>query len=296
MSAIPYHPLHDDLYRPGVGPTLFEPGMRPSVPLLCAECARLAYKAFDRDPAAAQELAEALARVGCGALERFSKGDSQAFLAATAAGVVVVAFRGTEPGTGDVLTDIEALLVPWPAGGHVHDGFARAFRLLWPDIEPRLVALAAPVLFTGHSLGAALATLAASAWAARTPTRLVTFGSPRVGDAAFVASCTVECQRYVDCCDAVTRLPPAGLAVGGIDIGFRHIGEDRPLFIDRDRTLRTDVSAAEIDRDRLAAREEYLLTWALRPGTVAIRDLAEHAPLNYVQPLLARDGAPSNAG
>ena len=42
MSAIPYHPLHDDLYRPGVGPTLFEPGMRPSVPLLCAECARLA--------------------------------------------------------------------------------------------------------------------------------------------------------------------------------------------------------------------------------------------------------------
>ena len=128
------------------------------------------------------------------------------------------------------------------------------------------------LVFTGHSLGAAVATLATSLWPRAS---LFTFGSPRVGDADFAAtlgSCHVE--RFVDCCDLVCRVPPEAL-------GYAHVGARR--YIDRHGQLRTEASEDEIRRDRRTATWEYLLRYA--PAfwrNVLTRRLSDHSPINYV--------------
>jgi hypothetical protein len=132
------------------------------------------------------------------------------------------------------------------------------------------------LLFTGHSLGAALATLLASV---KAPSALYTIGSPRVGDDDFVASLRgVKSFRCVDCCDIVTQLPPAIL-------GYAHLGNAD--YIDRNRKMNQNPSDDFVEADRLRARENYLLKYAWKSGNVSVRDLADHAPVNYVTAIAA---------
>jgi hypothetical protein len=77
----------------------------------------------------------------------------------------------------------------------------------------------------------------------------------------------------VDCSDLVTRIPPATL-------GYAHTGVLH--YIDREGRHRAGIDDAAIDADWRRAEIEYLATHAFRKGTVAIRDLADHAPINYV--------------
>jgi len=184
----------------------------------------------------------------------------------------VLAFRGTEgDDPTDLATDVTALLTQWENGGRVHKGFAQALLDTWPTIQPLLESVEQTLLCTGHSLGAALATLAASK---HRPTRLYTFGSPRVGDREFTGSIKCSAARYVDCCDIVTHLPPETR-------WYEHAG---PMaYIDRRGALRPGASATDVESDRAAARREYLLTMAWIDGNVAVRDLADHAPINYVR-------------
>ena len=127
------------------------------------------------------------------------------------------------------------------------------------------------VLLTGHSLGAALATLTAS----RMPlSHLYTFGSCRVGDASFAeAMRTISHTRFVDCCDLVTRVPPE-------EFGYVHVGSLR--YIDRNGQLLESPSEEAIKADRLKAAAWYLVRHSFLLGTVFTRDLADHAPINYV--------------
>lgn len=176
------------------------------------------------------------------------------------------------------MTDLEALLVPWTPGGRAHAGFKEGFDLLWPDLERWLDGHPGRWLFTGHSLGAALATLAASR---KRPARLVTFGSPRVGDPTFVETLSeVEVARYVDCCDIVTHLPPPALPSG-----YAHVNEANPLYIDHLGEVQPGATESGISDDRRAGRREYIAKHAWKRGTVAVRDLADHAPINYVYAL-----------
>jgi triacylglycerol lipase len=135
---------------------------------------------------------------------------------------VLVAFRGTEPDEwSDVLTDVKIKLVPWTVG-QVHRGFKEALDAIWPTLDAALAALPGrTVWFTGHSLGAALATLAADRFAS---TRGVcTFGCPRVGDptfaAAFDAKFAGRSLRYVNNNDVVTHVPPP--------FGYEHVDARR---------------------------------------------------------------------
>jgi len=281
MSAIDYDASRDALYRPALRATVFAAHAPVGDDALCAEACRLAYLAFENDAAQRRRLIDALARARLGNWAGFHarQTGSEAFAALADDGAAYVVFRGTVPGDfKDLGTDLNARPVPWPDGGRVHAGFAAAFASIGGQIEEWLGqhAPSAPLTLTGHSLGAALATLAMSRWRAR---RLVTFGCPRVGDAAFAATIAAEAAtRHVDCCDIVCTVPP--LALGYVDAGPAR-------YIDRSGAVRPGIGEREIAADRAKARSEYLVKHALRPGNVLLRELADHAPINYVRALFA---------
>lgn len=276
MRTIPYDSSRTALYDPGAAATLLRAGPC-SDELLCAEASRLVYKRFETSLAAAQEVRHALRLVGFTQVDFIDCDGSQAFAAANAS-IALISFRGTTQGIDDIFTDLKTWPKEWPLAGRVHAGFCDAFQRLRASLTDWLSGQPKGCLMTGHSLGGALATLAAS-WFQ--PKRLITFGTPRVGDPEFAATVeSVEWLRYANCCDLVTRLPPELL-------GFCHRGELR--YIDRRGAIQINPPADLTREDSRIARSEYLRQQALRPGAVKLRDLADHAPANYIYPVLALD-------
>lgn len=142
------------------------------------------------------------------------------------------AFRGTEPAVlNDVLADLKVFKNTANAGGKVHGGFQEEVNDLWLEVVNELSKndkLKNPrdLYFTGHSLGAAMATISASRVA---PKHLFTFGSPRVGGPKFVQQITCPHMRCMNNNDIVCRIPPAWL-------GFRHHGD--MIYFNRDGVLK----------------------------------------------------------
>ena len=194
---------------------------------------------------------------------------------------VIVAFRGTEPDEWqDMLTNSKIKLVPWDHGrGKVHRGFMEANQEIWPKLEEKLKDLPGrKVWFCGHSLGAALATLAAD----RYPhTRGVcTFGCPRVGDATFAEAFNLHLAgktfRYVNHHDVVTHVPPPIL-------GYKHVEPAR--FIAPDGTISgTPPSLLHFFAELIGTPQNLLETIrALQQGTLQTPPnfLLEHMPKAY---------------
>lgn len=277
---IAYDPSRSALYTPEQRDTLFEAGQNYSATQLAIEAARLAYYRSESSAPQRERLTDALARAGFADLVLFLDvpTGAEAFAARRSVdGVALLALRGTQPDDlADIATDLRANTVAWTeSAGRVHAGFAFATRALIPqirqwiaDTNPDLTRL----ILTGHSLGAAMATLVASIWR---PNWLVTLGSPRVGDDAFVATVAASnIVRLVDCCDVVTELPPA---IGG----YNHL--PTCTYLTRDGTVLENPAQPVIDADRQAARLEYLTAYAWKSGAVIVRDLADHAPVNYAR-------------
>lgn len=99
---------------------------------------------------------------------------------------VLITFRGSNRKSDYFLIDPAAALGTSPKGFAVHGGFAKVFQSCLPDIERILasddIGPFHTVHCTGHSMGGALATLAAEYFikSFRTP-YLYSFGAPRVG-------------------------------------------------------------------------------------------------------------------
>jgi len=266
-----------DLLHPGEATDFFSRGaFRPFDPqagaynagnaLWLAELCRLVYRHDVEEqspppqPTRASFLAKAGLRQRCFFNSR--KTDTQAILVEPAgpSTFAVLAFRGTEQQLEDFISDLKVGRPP--LGGtaiDVHEGFKEAIESVWPQVDAELSNLTCPLFYTGHSLGAALATLAA---ARRAPRAVYTFGSPLVGNEAFVASLrNVPVYRVVDESDAVTVVPPELL-------GYRHVGELQRLT---------------------APRLQFSLNpfaW-FRRLTGPPKPLADHAPINYVDRLRA---------
>lgn len=275
------------LLTPARDAAFFAAGRPSGEAALCAEFSWLAYAPFEREPAAKALVETVLQGIGFNTCSFLSSGSTQALLAQdTGSHLTVLAFRGTELDPRDWRTDLKALLVPWPGGGHVHQGFAEALSSVWEPVLAALRDAKGRQLYTGHSLGAALATLAASR---RSPDALLTFGSPRVGDAAFAQTTqNLRHERFVNCCDIVTRLPPEAF-------GYRHAGP--VAYLDRGGVLCPALAERLIAEDQRRARIGYLLRWAWRRGTMCTRDTADHAPTNYVSAVARSTGiAPEQIG
>lgn len=250
---------------------------------LCAELARLAYYRHEQNDK--KRLDAALAELGFVAATGFSdhRSGTQAFATLDSEGTAWIAWRGTHvTSVIDVLVDFAAVPVRGKARTRVHAGFRWAYRRLreplaaWLEANPH-----SHLVTTGHSLGAALATLLA---ADRPEAELVTFGSPRVGNRAFAERFAARhTRRYAAGCDGVTAIPWTWM-------GYAHVGEER--YIDRAGKVHTAPPDPVFRRsDRREARREARRTASLLRGELPLRSLTDHTPINYVSALLGiREG------
>lgn len=170
------------------------------------------YAKFTVEPDAAglKRLTDGLADFNFELVATFNNGGTQAFLAKRDSDqIVVLAFRGTEPDAlVDIKTDLNARFYK-DKGAKIHDGFRRAFDLVYTPIDEKLKLVQGYKLYiTGHSLGGALAKVAANAFSADNVAACYTFGSPKVGNLDFGENLKVPIYRLVNAADAVPRVPP----------------------------------------------------------------------------------------
>jgi len=266
-----------DLLRPGEATDFFSRGTFPPFDpsasgynagnaLWLMELSRLVYRHDIEEENAPPQPTRVSFLVKAGLKQRrfflSRKTGTQAMLVESADGpsFAVLAFRGTEQEIKDFLTDLEVGIqqLSHDSPG-VHEGFEEAIDSVWSDVEAELAKLSCPVYYTGHSLGAALATLAA---ARQRPAALYTFGSPRVGNALFAASfANLPVHRVVDDKDAVAHLPPRLM-------GFEHVGELHLL------------------KQRGGWYGRSLIAWARRFFGHPPKELADHAPVNYLDRIM----------
>lgn len=155
--------------------------------------------------------------------------DTQAFLVVKEDdSYAVLAFRGTEvTKSKDLITDAKARMVS-AVTGRVHRGFVKAFDSIARDVQIQVGKLKdIPLYITGHSLGAALATLATQRLEQNPGFRdqiaaCYTFGSPRVGNTEFDRELKSVVYRVVNTTDIVTVVPLLAM-------GYIHVGDIRFL-------------------------------------------------------------------
>lgn len=244
--------------------------------LALGQASQLAY-------AQADKLLETLDRWGFIEARCLDQGGTQGFLAGNDR-MLLIAFRGTEPQQlQDILTDINIALTSGPVG-QVHTGFARALEQVWADLQDQFDGLyqGQLVWLTGHSLGAALATLATARLVFHPGDQvrvqgLYTYGSPRVGDDIFAQAFDRTCRgftfRFRNHNDVVTRVPLPGIS----HLRYRHVG--RLCYFGADGRLRFRMTPWELLWDSLRGRLEDLG----KPGTDGMKDHAMDAYLERLE-------------
>jgi pimeloyl-ACP methyl ester carboxylesterase len=216
-----------------------------------AELSRLVYRSQGRKPF--------LDRAGLDEVKPFDVAETECFIVrARDRKWAALVFRGTDS-LQNWLQNIDALPIAAPIG-RVHEGFSKALDTVWNDVTQVLATLDCPIFYAGHSLGAALATVAASR---RAPRATYTYGSPLVGDRAFAGS-LAHVFRFVHHLDVVTTVPPPPL--------YHHAGELHRI-----------------------GKEPSLVDGFLFDALALFRDpehlpepLLDHAPINYVRLLGAK--------
>lgn len=155
--------------------------------------------------------------------------DTQAFVARRD-NFLVVCFRGTSSAK-DMLTDLKVRKRSFGDAGRVHRGFLDASDSSWQAVLDAVNEAGPdlPVFVTGHSLGAALALLAAYrlADAGKSVEGVYVYGCPRVGNDdyadAYNQKLGTRTFPHVNHKDIVTTVPPRWL-------GYHHVGQPARRF------------------------------------------------------------------
>lgn len=146
-------------------------------------------------------------------IETFDQDGTQAILVSNNSWAIL-AFRGTEAmSISDIKADLKAATTKCDSGGRIHSGFSEAFGRVERKIQEKLHQediRKLPLFITGHSLGGALASIAAKKLKHNGGiAACYTFGSPRVGDDDWVSGIKTPIYRLVNAADCVTMLPPS---------------------------------------------------------------------------------------
>jgi triacylglycerol lipase len=263
--------------------------------------AEAAFLAYAEPPFAKPRFQDA----GLPEVEFFSGESTQCYVARND-NFVIVAFRGSElrEREGTNSHDIRYIVADWRIdlmtdlvrsgqGGSVHKGFKEALDEVWTHkrLKPYLDEASnrdgrkRSVWFTGHSLGAALATLAAAQY--DDVAGLYAFGSPRVGDRAFANCFRVNSYRFVNNDDVVTKVPLLSYHRDGIfaellSFGlYRHVGNLK--YIDSEGNI-LDAPSLWMrlkDNFRKVVKNAFNLGLLRIRGELPRNSLTDHAPIYY---------------
>jgi hypothetical protein len=219
---------------------------------------------------------------------KFFTGKSTQCFVANNDDFAIIVFRGTEIRRhavkpdfrniiADVKTDADIMLTESGQRGKVHRGFKDALDEVW--VKEGLLEYISngipnrTLWFTGHSLGAALATLAANRYGKAQG--LYTFGSPRVGNVDFADDFHISAYRFVNNNDIVARVPPPIL--------YKHVGDLR--YIDSSGIVYDNSSCWERTTDSIRSEVSYI---ANSPGQkrhgfahLIPDDIVDHVPTLY---------------
>lgn len=155
------------------------------------------------------------------------------------------------------------------AGILIHAGFQFAMNTAWQDIRCCLESYrrrypTAPIVFTGHSLGAAFATIAVARFGGGN-LALYTFGSPRVGNQVFCdevqRNADLGVFRFVNNQDVMTSVPPKKRGYEHT-CGLIHIGADGGIG-----------PASDVEKE-----DESGIAWILHEAASVIRDYMDKHP------------------
>ncbi len=159
--------------------------------------------------------------------------DTQGLFGVAFGNSLVIAFRGSEEtGLTDWITDLKFVQQVFPYGENnsnikVHFGFIQAYKSVRDAVLNQAQNSSFKrIICTGHSLGGALAKLAALDIQYNVPDKEIycyTFGAPKVGNAEFVRSFNKRIPntfRIVNGWDGVPGLPPGS---------YEHCGQFCPV-------------------------------------------------------------------
>ncbi len=243
--------------------------------LVLADCAKLAYK----PEAVIKEAITATWKIKNFAF--FSDKSTDAYIAGNDY-VIIVAFRGTEIlKVADLKSDIKLRLTETGIPnlpGKVHAGFKDALHEVWDSMNSAIKSFQdkqQTVWFCGHSLGAALATLAVAEFVGNGGGRingLYTIGQPRVGNSKFAGEFDSKvgknCFRFVNNNDVVPQLP-----LWGPLFKYTHIGN--LIYIDSKGSFHDSISLVKHIWDRLVGLTDDI-------GQVGLDHLKDHGADLYV--------------
>ena len=250
-------------------------------PPMALQLAQLCHLVYVRDSLQRNDFAAGIGMTETAAFSKWELHWSRFDSSETTGNPAVLCFRGSSD-PRHWLLNFSAVLVDWRHGGKVHLGFMRAYDKLKQALEQEFeVRPADSLVITGHSLGAALAQLAASDL--EIPCRHVyTFGAPRPGNRGFRDVLERQCPIYriVHGHDCVAHLPHyskrlrkhayvhPGHLVRVSDSGKIEIGDDADLP-SLEQMWKKSLQALK-DGDRI---------------TKPLPALLDHAPIGYVRVL-----------
>jgi len=217
----------------------------------------------------------------------FNRSGTQCFIASNRRFAFVV-FRGSEiwkrndrfdprQMISDFKTNIDIRLSDWIRGGRVHSGFKAALDDVWDEMMPEIQNLrnrGIKIWVTGHSLGAALATLAADRM--QPVQGLYTFGSPRVGDLEFQERFQLKAFRVLNGNDIVATVPPKN--------PYRHVGVLKLIVAKkqiREQAGPAEESGGAYRSDSSNAPESLNESQKFNSGVFIPSAIRNHVPLLY---------------
>ena len=215
---------------------------------------------------------------GLGEFRFFDKLETQAYIAGND-DLLILAFRGTTV-LLDWISDADVDLIGGPAG-RVHEGFSMALGFVWMDIWDYIKERrnGRAVWVTGHSLGAALATLAVAKLRLERDEAvngLYTFGAPRAGDPEFARVFDLDFGqqtfRYVNDQDIVARVPLRLMQ-------YSHVGTFH--WFDQDGVHVQDVSWWDIIANRIREPIDQLIPHLLPVTDGLVRRFRTRLPKRF---------------